>query len=122
MAVQTDPKTETFLAAADLSAKRRYCAKLDSNGKAVLSAAGTDRTVGTIEEPGASGAALAVALDGCPQVLIAGTVAEGDRLTSDANGKAITTTTSGNYVFGEAMEEGVAGDVIQYRKVDYYVP
>lgn len=122
MSVDSNVHTETFLAAADLSAKRYYLAKQDADGKAVLGAAATDRVLGPIYEPEVSGKAIAVAIEGNPKVLVAGTVNEGDRLTCDAAGKAVVTVTAGNYVFGEALEAGVAGEVIQFRKVDYYVP
>lgn len=122
MAVDSNVIKESFKAGADLSAKRLYLVKLNSDGEAILSAAGTDRSLGPIYEPEEENKAVAVAIGGCPKVLIGGTVGEGDRLTSDGSGKAITTTTSGNYVFGEAMEEGADGDVIQFRKVDYYIP
>lgn len=122
MAVSTNVETESFEAAADLSAKRYYLAKLDANGKAVLGAAAADRVKGPIYEPAVSGLAVAVAIAGQPKVILGGTVAPGDRLTSDAAGKAIVTVTSGHYVFGEAIEAGVAGDIVQFDKKDYYVP
>ncbi len=39
--------------------------------------------------------------------------AVGDKLTADANGYGITTTTSGNVVGGYALQSGVAGDTVQ---------
>lgn len=122
MAVDSNVHTETFLAGADLSAKRYYLAKQNAAGEAVLSAAGTDRSIGPIYEPNDDATDVAVAVSGQPKVLAGGTIGEGDRLTSDANGKAVATTTPGDYVFGEAMEEAAAGEIFQFRKVDYYVP
>jgi hypothetical protein len=46
---------------------------------------------------------------------IGGTVTTGDMLTSDANGRGITTTTSGNYTIAQAMESGVNLDYILVR-------
>ncbi len=40
-----------------------------------------------------------------------GTVARGDALTSDATGRAITTTTAGNFIVGFAEVSGVVGDI-----------
>jgi len=51
---------------------------------------------------------------GLSRVTLGGTVNAGDWLTSDANGKAIATTTTGNHVIGRAEAPGVAGDVIDY--------
>lgn len=40
-----------------------------------------------------------------------GTVARGDALTADAQGRAITTTTAGNFIVGYAEVSGVVGDI-----------
>jgi hypothetical protein len=52
------------------------------------------------------------------KVVLGGTVAFGDSLTSDANGAAITTTTAGNQIIGFAQEAGVAGQIIEYLPTD----
>jgi hypothetical protein len=44
-------------------------------------------------------------------VVYGGTVAQGDTLTSDAQGRAITTTTTGNRYVGTAEVAGVVGDI-----------
>jgi hypothetical protein len=41
-----------------------------------------------------------------------GTITRGDRLTSDATGKAVTTTTGGHRVIGTALHSGVLFDLI----------
>jgi hypothetical protein len=43
-------------------------------------------------------------------------VAAGDALTSDANGKAIATTTTGNRIIGFAELAGVANDIVTYLR------
>lgn len=52
------------------------------------------------------------------KVVLGGTVAVNDELTSDANGAAITTTTGGDQVIGLAQEAGVVGQVIEYLPVN----
>ena len=51
-----------------------------------------------------------------PKVKLGGAVAAGDALTSDANGKAIATTTTGNRIIGFAEIPGVLDDVITYLR------
>jgi hypothetical protein len=51
---------------------------------------------------------------GLNPVTLGGTVNAGDWLTSDANGKAIATTTVGHQVIGRAERPGVANDIINY--------
>lgn len=46
---------------------------------------------------------------------IGGTVTAGDLLTSDANGRGITTTTPDNYIIAEALLGGVNLDFIPVR-------
>lgn len=48
---------------------------------------------------------------GAAKFLAGGTISAGDALTSDANGKAIATTTTGNRVIGIAEVDAVAGDL-----------
>ena len=44
-------------------------------------------------------------------IVYGGTVARGDALTSDAQGRAITTTTTGARIGGTAEVSGVVGDI-----------
>jgi len=50
------------------------------------------------------------------EVRLGGTVARGDALTADANGKAVVTTTVGNRIIGFADASGVVDDVIPYLR------
>jgi len=45
------------------------------------------------------------------EILYGGTIARGDYLTSDAQGRAIATTTTGNRYGGIAEVSGVVGDI-----------
>jgi len=74
-----------------------------------------DPLVGTTGKLGGpSGAMVDVTRAGLGSVQIGGTIKAGDYLTSDANGKAIATTTAGDQVIGKADQPGVADDIIDY--------
>lgn len=99
----------------DLSLKQFYIVAVDtSNDHAVvLGAAATDPIVGVLQnKPKANQGAL-VRFIGTTKVIAGGTITRGDRVTSDANGKAITTTSTGNAVLGRALVSAVAGDILE---------
>ena len=83
----------------------------------VPAAAATDKLLGTSDElDHVTGEMVDLAMGSVPKVRLGGTVAAGDALTSDANGKAIATTTAGNRLIGFAEIAGVSGDVITYQR------
>lgn len=87
----------------------------------ILATAATDLLFGVLNnQPKAGETADVFARNGQGtfKVVLGGTVTLGDKLTSDANGAAITTTTSGNQVLGYAQESGVVGQVIEYLPAD----
>ncbi len=57
--------------------------------------------------------------DGC-RLELGGTVAAGDRLTSDGSGKGITTTTTGQWIGAVALCAGVTGDEIPVQPIYSY--
>lgn len=108
---------------ADLTGKLYYIVKQDTTAQqVVLAAAATDKLFGVVSQLNKAGSTAVGATvsihqrnaSGTYKVVLGGTVAIGDALTSDANGKAIATTTSGNEVLGEACEAGVAGQIIEF--------
>ena len=126
MAFEQNVKTISVITAADLSAKQFYLGKINSSGTLSLaSAAGQDVTGIIYDNGGTSGRVVPVAVDGTCMVIYGGTVTAGDKLASDANGKAVTAAGSrvdstvssatdpliGPFVFGEAVVSGVAGDI-----------
>lgn len=108
--------------AADLSTKKGYVVKLDANRKVVLSSAATDLHIGVLADGGR------VSGDNCDIVLVngpgtykgiaGGTIAKDAWLTSDANGKLVATTTSGDRLVGRAMHSAVANQQVEYLKND----
>lgn len=80
-------------------------------------AAATDKLLGTSDElDHAVGEMVDLCLLAVGRVRLGGTVAAGDALTSDANGKAIATTTIGHRIIGFAEIAGVLDDVITYER------
>lgn len=62
------------------------------------------------DNPNTTGFAGQVGIGGVSKVVYGGTVAAGDRLTSDNVGRAVTAT-SGQFVNAKALVAGVLGDV-----------
>jgi len=87
-----------------------------NSSKIAQGAAANGRLIGTTGKIGASAAGLMTDVNraGLNPVQLGGPVSAGDWLTSDANGKAIATTTVGHNVIGRAEQPGVADDVIDY--------
>lgn len=91
--------------------------KLNASGQVVVAAAATDLLLGVVQEAAAAGRTANVRLrnaNGTSNVLLAGTVAVNDAITSNAAGLGITTVTAGNQVIGYAVEAGVAGSIIEF--------
>lgn len=83
----------------------------------VKASAATDKLLGTSDElDHVAGETVDLAVGPVPKVKLGGTVAAGDALTSDANGKAIATTTTGNRIIGVAEIAGVLDDEIPYLR------
>ena len=75
-------------------------------------AAATDILVGVIQGKVKKDAKANVMLTGITLVKAGRAVTRGDLITSDANGKGVSTTTAKNYVVGMALASGVDGDLI----------
>ena len=119
MATQVDGNYISAEAGADLSAKQYYICKLDTNGKAVLAAAGTDEISGTLATvpQNANGVVSIkhISASGTGKVIAGGSISKGAYLTSDGNGKAVATTTAADRVFGRARTAAAAGDIFEYE-------
>ncbi|MFT4191671.1 MAG: DUF2190 family protein [Comamonas sp.] len=88
-----------------------------ADGSAIQATAATDQLLGTSDElDHVAGELVEVAVGPVPFVRLGGTVAAGDALTSDANGKAIAATVAGSRIIGFAESAGVAEDIISYLR------
>lgn len=104
----------TAVASGDLSAKTWCFGKMTSTGIAACSSAG-ERADGVIGEgypkaPTAAGQALDFYVERVVKVRTGASVAEGDELTPDTSGRAVTATT-GNVVRAKALEAAGAADL-----------
>ena len=123
MAVYTEEDHLTRPAGVDLTAKQYFIVKLNASKQLVLASAATDFLFGVVAglpDSSAVGTPVDVAVrngSGTFKVVAGGTIAVGDLITSDANGNAVTTVTSGNEVLGVAVEAAVAGQVFEYLKM-----
>lgn len=83
----------------------------------VAQAGGADEPlIGTTDELGLQSNGRAdIAMSALPEVEAGGAVACGDALTSDAQGRAVKATTTGQHIIGFAlMAAQAAGDIIDY--------
>lgn len=84
----------------------------NADGKYVQSSAATDLHAGVSESiAAADGERIDVCRIGIAAVTYGGTVVRGQKLTSDADGKAVAVTKDGDQVIGIAEVSGVAGDI-----------
>jgi hypothetical protein len=101
----------TFKAGEDLSTKIYYLVKLNTDGTIVLADADAP-VIGVLQDKPKAGEPASVAIGETSKVILGGDVSIGDELVSDANGSAVARTEEHN-VFGIALENGVAGDIIE---------
>ena len=82
---------------------------------ATLVASATAKPVGVLQNAPKAGFEAEVTVSGITKVVAGGTIAVGDQIGSDGNGKAVTLTAGTDttkYVVGTALSAGVSGDVI----------
>ncbi|MBF0283594.1 MAG: DUF2190 family protein [Magnetococcales bacterium] len=88
----------------------------NADGVAVKAAAATDALIGVAYSlPAASGERLDVMIQGIADVMLGGTVARGDFITSDANGKGVKADPAAAVncrALGVALESGASGEII----------
>jgi hypothetical protein len=106
----------TLVAAADFSTSGQYLlVKLDSNGKAALCSAATDRPIGVLQNAVKSAGEAQVLLVGGTKLIAGGTIAIGDPLTVNSSGQAVKATIGTDttkYVIGTALTGGASGEII----------
>lgn len=117
----------TAAAGADLHGKEYYIVKFDTNNAVVLATAGTDEICGVIDEApqGATGSVSVAHVSGAGtgKVIASTTISKRAFLTATTGGKAVTTTTPGNRVFGRARDAALAtNDIIEYEKMFFIYP
>lgn len=106
---------KSFVSTNDLSLKQFYIVAQDTSNdeSIVLAAAATDPILGVLQNKPAAGKAALVRFLATSKVIAGGTITRGDLVTSDGNGKAVTTTTDHQVILGRALQSAVAGDIFE---------
>ncbi|GIV81829.1 MAG: hypothetical protein KatS3mg051_1183 [Anaerolineae bacterium] len=106
MAWEIPTLTFTLEAAADLSAKQYYFVKVDSNGKAAVCAATTDKPVGVLQNKPKQGQEAQIMALGITKVSSDAALNEGDLIGTSADGQAdakVPGTDTTEYVVGQVL-------------------
>lgn len=105
----------TLTSTNDLSLKTLYIVKVDTanDHACVLASAGTDPIVGVLQNKPKAGSGALVRFIGTSKVIAGGTITRGDLVTSDANGKAVTTVTNKDVAIGRALVSAVLNDILE---------
>lgn len=113
MSSYSQPRILSFKAAAAMAKGVCVKAGADREHVAICSAA-TDKIIGISQTaPTAADEMIEVATNGGgAKAKLGGTVSMGDKLTSDASGLLVATTTENDNIVAVAMEDGVANDII----------
>ena len=93
-----------------------------SSGQVVVATAATDKIIGVTVGAIAAGETGTIRLRsaaGTMKVKLGGTVAVGNRVTSNGSGALINTTTAADEVVGVALEAGVSGDFIEVMPANH---
>ena len=114
----TSSNPRNFKSAATLLNKQFYLVYISAKGVVTIASAATHKVIGAITNAPQSGAGqnVAVALpfgDRTFKVIAGGSISIGDKLTADSAGKAVATTSNGNYVFGVALQDADSGDIFE---------
>lgn len=99
-------------ASTDLSGKEGFIAEYDSG----LKLSGGTNALGVITEGGKTESDVAIlgTFDGVLRGKAAGTIAVGDKLKVDSNGKLAAYTSGAGTVVGVALQAGVADELVEF--------
>jgi hypothetical protein len=102
--------TKSREAGEDLSEKQHYIVQLSAAGLIEVAEGATDLVVGVLQNYPESGQQAVYAYTGTAKVKAGGTIGVGAWVTTDANGKAVATTTDGDVVIGRYLGTAAAAD------------
>jgi len=115
--VQEGAQVITRTSSEDMSSANGLCVQIDAAGTvSIADTAASHIIIGVCVDGGAaSGDPVSICTMGVCKVRVGATVNEGAALTCEAGGRAIATTTTADYIVGQALEAGVDGDYIDVR-------
>lgn len=106
---------ESFLAAGDLSTKKNYFMKLSADRTVTTCTGATDKPIGVLyNKPAAAGRAAQIVVEGRVEILAGGTVAYGDKVGTDGNGKVVAYvpgTDTTKYIVGTCIVGAASGEI-----------
>lgn len=115
------PQTKTVTIDSNLTDKEYFFVNMDASDDKVVNIAADASKVPFPLIEGGNGSSDAVsgtiATGGESKAKLGGTVTQGDKLTSDSNGKAVATTTDTDHYGAIALASGVLNDVIPVKVV-----
>ena len=116
MSQQIEAFEKTLKAGEDMSTKQYYIVQLAVDGDLELGEGATDLLVGVLQnKPKENEAALYRFLGTAKVKAGVGGAAVGDKITSDASGTAIVTTTDKDTIIGKALQVADAGDIYEVQ-------
>ena len=128
MGAKYEDGDDTLVAAASFVGKQYFIAKKTGATACDIASGATTNLHGIIQEPVANGRPCRIRKRGKSLCVVdgnAGNIVVGDRLTSDANGKGVKTTTDGDVVIaiagGAATTDGAIIEVDMPGRFDTYV-
>lgn len=115
--VNLSPMRTMVTGSVSLATKQYYIVKQHTDGTAILASAATDSIIGVVQNKPVVGEAAVVQHMGTTKVVAGGTITVGAYVTSDANGKAVATTSAGDVVFGQYLgtASAASGDIIEVQ-------
>lgn len=116
MATEANLVCLSMKAAADLSDEQFYFVALSDDRTVALCETDGQKALGVLQDtPSAAGRTCSVAVGGVTKVVLGETVTAGEECKVSTAGKAIgasSGTTVGDYVMGEFLEGGDAGEIV----------
>jgi hypothetical protein len=102
-------------ASADNRTNQLRFVKSSGNLTGTVCAAATDKPIGVLQNKPNTGEVMDILVTGVTKMILGGTVAAGDDLTSDASGRAITAVANAgaNRIMGVALQGGTVGLVVE---------
>lgn len=125
MSSQNVGQTRTFKAGADLSAKQYFIVALDASNQneVILANAQTLPTLGILQNAPEDNDVATVHLagsGGTSKLIASGQIAVGAYVTADSAGKAVATTTNGDFVIGRVVKgSSTDGDTIEVQVLGF---
>ena len=106
------PTIGTLLAGEILTGEQYHLVYIDAANGVKHATAATDRICGVLRNAPKKGEPCEIVDHGIAKVKASAVIVAGAVLTSDGDGKAVTTTTAAHYIIGQALEAAAAEDVI----------